>query len=129
MQVRPQLDERSFPQVIDGATFGVPEQVSGIDDLDILTPLGDVGDDESGLGKVRAARRIADDPSGSSGLDRRDEQRPLQGAELDEIRGRAGPALPPPATTGEVLRRPGAAPGPRTYRDVPPKRPWRQRCR
>src|SRR5664279_5324342 len=92
LHMRPQLDERPFPEMFDGLAGAVTEQLAGVDDLDLAVLLGDIRDHEPGLGKVGAARRVADDPTRLGRLNRRYQQRPLTAAGLDQIRGRAAPA-------------------------------------
>src|SRR5665647_2927787 len=100
MHMRPELDKRSLSKVFHGLAVGVEEQISGICDLDILTLLDNVRDNEPGLGQVWAARRVPDDPTRFCCLDRRDEQRPLEDAELGKVIGGTTPPGFGPPTQG-----------------------------
>src|SRR6188768_3818291 len=90
--MRPELHEGALAQGRQLLPRCVDEVRPGIDDLDVVATLEDVGDDEAGLVEVGAARRIADEATRGSGLDARGEQLALETGEGRDIGGAASPA-------------------------------------
>src|SRR6478736_1224037 len=92
VEVGPQLHVRSVAESGQLVTRRVPEERTGIDELDVVALLQHVGDDEAGLVEVGAARGVGDEPAGRGGLDRGREQLALEPGECRDVVGRAPPA-------------------------------------
>src|SRR6476661_3667442 len=78
VDVRPELDVGPLAQARDLPAGRVDEQRAGVDELDVVAALEDVGHDDPRLVEVRAARGIADEPAGRRRVDAGDEQLALQ---------------------------------------------------